>query len=45
MRKHPVKMAMVGIQDRFGQSGRPPVLMEEYNITAKDIVKAVKETL
>lgn len=45
VRKHPVKMAMVGIQDRFGQSGRPPVLMEEYNITAKDIVKAVKETL
>ena len=45
VRKHPVKMAMVGIQDRFGQSGKPPVLMEEYNITAKDIVKAVKETL
>lgn len=45
VRKHPVKMAVVGIQDRFGQSGKPPVLMEEYNITAKDIVKAVKETL
>ena len=38
MRKCPVKMAMVGIQDRFGQSGKPPLLMEEYNITAQDIV-------
>lgn len=40
--KCPVKMAMVGVQDRFGQSGKPPLLMEEYNITAADIVKAVK---
>lgn len=45
VKKCPVKMAMVGVQDRFGQSGKPPVLMEEYNITAADIVKAVKETL
>ena len=40
--KCPAKMAMVGVQDRFGQSGKPPLLMEEYNITAADIVKAVK---
>ena len=40
--KAPCKMAMVGVQDRFGQSGKPPQLMEEYNITAADIVKAVK---
>lgn len=40
--KAPVKMAMVGVQDRFGQSGKPALLMEEYNITAADIVKAVK---
>lgn len=41
-RKCPTKMAMVGVQDRFGQSGKPPLLMEEYNITAADIVAAVK---
>lgn len=41
-RKCPTKMAMVGVQDRFGQSGKPPLLMEEYNITAADIVSAVK---
>ena len=40
--KCPAKLAMVGIQDRFGQSGKPPQLMEEYGITAADIVKAVK---
>ena len=40
--KCPTKMAMVGVQDRFGQSGKPPLLMKEYNITADDIVKAVK---
>lgn len=45
VRKCPVKMAMVGIQDRFGQSGKPPLLMEEYNITAQDIVSAVKDAL
>lgn len=41
-RKCPTKIAMVGVQDRFGQSGKPPLLMKEYNITADDIVKAVK---
>lgn len=40
--KCPTKIAMVGVQDRFGQSGKPPLLMKEYNITADDIVKAVK---
>lgn len=41
----PVKIKMVGIQDRFGQSGKPDELMKEYNITADDIVKACKELL
>lgn len=38
----PVKVTMVGVQDRFGQSGKPAELMKEYGITAADIVKAVK---
>lgn len=41
----PAKIKMIGIQDRFGQSGKPNQLMEEYNITAADIVKACKELL
>ncbi|MDD7409064.1 MAG: transketolase family protein [Anaerovoracaceae bacterium] len=42
-RRCPARVTMVGIQDRFGQSGKPEELKKEYNITAADIVKAVKE--
>ncbi len=38
----PAKITMVGVQDRFGQSGKPMELMKEYNITAEDIIRAVK---
>lgn len=41
----PAKIRMIGIQDRFGQSGKPDQLMVEYNLTADDIVKACKELL
>lgn len=42
--KHaPRKMAMVGIQDTFGESGTPASLLEKYGLTANDIVKAVEE--
>lgn len=41
----PAKIRMIGIQDRFGQSGKPAQLMEEYEITAADIVKACRELL
>lgn len=42
-RRCPVKVTMVGVQDRFGQSGKPEELKKEYGLTADDIVKAVKE--
>lgn len=38
----PVKMAMVGQHDTFGESGKPAELLEKYGMTAADIVKAVK---
>ena len=41
----PAKIRMIGIQDRFGQSGKPDQVMVEYNLTADDIVKACKELL
>ena len=41
----PAKIRMIGIKDRFGQSGKPAQLMEEYEITAADIVKACRELL
>ena len=40
---YPVRIKMIGIQDRFGQSGKPYLLMKEYNITSDDIVLAVRE--
>ena len=38
----PVKMAMVGQQDTFGESGKPEELKDKYGMTAADIVRAVK---
>jgi transketolase len=39
---HPIKIAHIGIDDRFGQSGKMPELYEEYGLTAKHIVEKVK---
>ena len=39
---YPVKMAMVGQQDTFGESGKPDELKAKYGMTAADIVRAVK---
>ena len=41
----PARVKMIGIKDKFGQSGKPNQLMEAYEITAADIVKACKELL
>ncbi len=38
----PVKMAMVGQKDCFGESGKPAELLKKYGMTADDIVAAVK---
>jgi transketolase len=37
---HPVKVACLGIKNRYGQSGEPDELLKEYNLTASDIEKA-----
>ncbi len=44
-REYPVPQVFVGTQDRFGQSGDPKALMEEYGLSYPHIVKAVKEVL
>ncbi|NLW07670.1 MAG: transketolase family protein [Clostridia bacterium] len=38
----PTPMAMVGISDSFGESGKPAELMQKYNLTAEAIKAAVK---
>ena len=45
VKHHPVPMEFVGVQDRFGQSGKPAELMKEYGLTAGDIVAAVERAV
>ena len=42
---HPITIARVGIQDRFGQSGKVTELYDEYGLSAKHIAQKVRETL
>ena len=41
----PAKMKLVGQHDVFGESGKPEELKQKYNMTAADIVKAVRELI
>nr|MBC7245192.1 transketolase family protein [Chloroflexota bacterium] len=41
----PVPMRFIGIQDRFGESGTPEELFEEFGLTARHIVAAVEDVL
>ena len=40
--KCPTRMAMVGQQDTFGESGKPAELLEKYHLTADDIAAAAR---
>jgi transketolase len=42
---YPVPVRMVGVADRFGESGDPDILMKEFGLKAENIVKAVKDVL
>jgi transketolase len=42
---HPVPLRRVGVKDRFGQSGTVDQLKKEYQLTAADIARAVKEAI
>lgn len=39
-KESPVPMEMIGIDNRFGQSGEPATLFKEYRLTADDIAAA-----
>jgi transketolase len=41
----PVPVEMIGIQDRFGQSGEPAELFREYGLKPKDIADAARRVL
>lgn len=42
---HPVPIEFVGVQDRFGQSGDPPELIEYYGMGSDAIVAAAKKAV
>lgn len=42
---HPIKIARVGIEDRFGQSGKLQELYEEYGLTANHIAEKVRRLI
>ena len=42
VREYPVKVAMVGQKDTYGESGKPDELKGKYGMTSKEIIEAVK---
>jgi transketolase len=42
---HPMPLRRVGVQDQFGQSGKPEKLLEAYGITPQAVAAAAKEAL
>jgi transketolase len=43
--KNPTPLEMVAVNDTFGESGVPALLMEKYGLTRTDIVKSVEVVL
>ncbi|OPL12070.1 MAG: transketolase [Firmicutes bacterium ML8_F2] len=44
-KNEPVPIEMIGIQNRFGESGEPDELMKEFGLVAKDIKEAVLKVI
>ena len=42
-RNYPAKLTMIGVQDTFGESGKPAELFDKYEIDARHIAKKVRE--
>jgi transketolase len=45
VKNYPVPMDFVGINDTFGESGKPEELMTKYGLKANNIIEKVKSTL
>lgn len=41
----PVPQELVAVKGRYGQSGKPPELLKEYNLTAEDVAAAAKKAI
>jgi len=42
---HPIKIKRIGINDQFGQSGKPDELYKKYGLTKENIIKNVKSLI
>ena len=42
---YPCLMKRIGVQDRYGESGKPAELYKKYGLDAESIVKVVKKTI
>jgi transketolase len=45
VQNYPTPLKMVGVEDKFGKSGKPEKLLEMYGLTAQNIVSKVKEVM
>lgn len=45
VQNHPVPMEFIGVKDKFGQSGEPAELLEEYGLNPEHIVAAVEKVI
>ncbi|TCW39506.1 transketolase subunit B [Thermohydrogenium kirishiense] len=43
--EYPTKVKMIGINDVFGQSGKPKELLEHYGISTENIIKTAKSLI
>jgi len=43
--KHPAPLRRVGVEDTFGESGKPDELLQKYGLTAENIAAKAKELL
>jgi len=42
---HPVKVERIGVEDTFGESGKPQELLDKYGLSARKIVEKIKQTM
>ncbi|MCL5784926.1 MAG: transketolase family protein [Patescibacteria group bacterium] len=43
--KFPVPLKIIGVEDKFGQSGQPEELLEKYGLTTQEIIRGVVTVL
>jgi len=44
-KNYPVPIEMVGIRDKFGESGQPYELLEKFSLTSSGIIRAIRRVL